>query len=287
MKDTFILKTKYGSVVNKLSDKQAGVLFKMLFEYVENGANAGSTDEKVEMAFEFIKLDLDAFSESYQKKIAERSEQGRLGNLKRWNKELYNKVLSEELTLSEAEEIAEATKKSGSDKNIAKRQKNHEAINSSLNVNDNDNDIIKQTNKQTHTHEEKPKTEKSTLTAYEDFKGDTKALVGWLSKRWNDAKKHYKAGAIGNVAILGNARMNLIEVAKNYTQGEIELAIKGIFIQKEIYPQFTLSPDKMLEPDHFSTFYNAGLTNTQLYNKEPQKGQKSSKTGVVRNIGDL
>lgn len=285
MKDTFILKTKYGSVVNKLSDKQAGVLFKMLFEYVENGANAGSTDEKVEMAFEFIKLDLDAFSESYQKKIAERSEQGRLGNLKRWNKELYNKVLSEELTLSEAEEIAEATKKSGSDKNIAKRQKNHEAINSSLNVND--NDIIKQTNKQTHTHEEKPKTEKSTLTAYEDFKGDTKALVGWLSKRWNDAKKHYKAGAIGNVAILGNARMNLIEVAKNYTQGEIELAIKGIFIQKEIYPQFTLSPDKMLEPDHFSTFYNAGLTNTQLYNKEPQKGQKSSKTGVVRNIGDL
>ena len=265
MKDTFILKTKYGSVVNKLSDKQAGVLFKMLFEYVENGANAGSTDEKVEMAFEFIKLDLDAFSESYQKKIAERSEQGRLGNLKRWNKKLYNKVLSEELTLSEAEEIAEATKKSGSDKNISKRQKNHEAINSSLNVND--NDIIKQTNKQTHTHEEKPKTEKSTLKAYEDFKGDAIALAGWLSKRWNDAKRHYNVGAIGNVAILGNARMNLIEVAKNYTQGEIELAIKGVFIQKEIYPQFTLSPDKMLEPDHFSTFYNAGLTNTQLYNK--------------------
>lgn len=274
MKDTFILKTKYGSVVNKLSDKQAGVLFKMLFEYVENGANAGSTDEKVEMAFEFIKLDLDAFSESYQKKIAERSEQGRLGNLKRWNKELYNRVLSEELTLSEAEEIA-------------KRQKNHEAINSSLNVNDNDNDIIKKTNKQTHTHEEKPKTEKSTLTAYEDFNGDTAALVGWLSKRWNDAKKFYKVGAIGNVAILGNARMNLIEVAKNYTQGEIELAIKGVFIQKDIYPQFTLSPDKMLETDHFSTFYNAGLTNTQLYNKEPQKGLKSSKRGVVRNIGDL
>jgi len=285
MKDTFILKTKYGSVVNKLSDKQAGVLFKMLFEYVENGANAGSTDEKVEMAFEFIKLDLDAFSESYQKKIAERSEQGRLGNLKRWNKELYNKVLSEELTLSEAEEIAEATKKSGSDKNISKRQKNHEAINSSLNVND--NDIIKQTNKQTHTHEEKPKTEKSTLKAYEDFKGDAIALAGWLSKRWNDAKRHYNVGAIGNVAILGNARMNLIEVAKNYTQGEIELAIKGVFIQKEIYPQFTLSPDKMLEPDHFSTFYNAGLTNTQLYNKEPQKGRKSSKNGVTRNIGDL
>ena len=155
------------------------------------------------------------------------------------------------------------------------------------NVNVNDNDLFQQTNKQAGAHEEKPKAENSTLKAYEDFNGDTIALAGWLSKRWNDAKKFYKVGAIGNVAILGNARMNLIEVAKNYTQSEIELAIKGVFIQKEIYPQFTLSPDKMLEPDHFSTFYNAGLTNTQLYNKEPQKGRKSSKNGVTRNIGDL
>lgn len=156
-----------------------------------------------------------------------------------------------------------------------------------VNVNVNDNDLFQQTNKQASAHEEKPKAENSTLKAYEDFNGDTIALAGWLSKRWNDAKKFYKVGAIGNVAILGNARMNLIEVAKNYTQSEIELAIKGVFIQKEIYPQFTLSPDKMLEPDHFSTFYNAGLTNTQLYNKEPQKGRKSSKNGVTRNIGDL
>ena len=168
-----------------------------------------------------------------------------------------------------------------------RKEKPQENPTETPNVNVNVNDLFQQTNKQTHTHEEKPKTEKSILKAYEDFNGDTIALAGWLSKRWNDAKKFYKVGAIGNVAILGNARMNLIEVAKNYTQSEIELAIKGVFIQKEIYPQFTLSPDKMLEPDHFSTFYNAGLTNTQLYNKEPQKGRKSSKNGVTRNIGDL
>ena len=157
------------------------------------------------------------------------------------------------------------------------------------NVNDNVNvnDLFQQTNKQAGAHEEKPKAENSTLKAYDDFNGDAIALAGWLSKRWNDAKIHYNVGAIGNVAILGNARMNLIEVAKNYTQGEIELAIKGVFIQKQIYPQFILSPDKMLEPDYFSTFYNAGLTNTQLYSKEPQKGRKSSKNGVTRNIGDL
>ena len=271
MKDTFILKTKYGSVVNKLSDKQAGVLFKMLFEYVENGANAGSTDEKIEMAFEFIKLDLDAFSESYQKKLAVNKENGKKGGNPNFVKGKSNPYY-------EKKDNPNITEDNPTLPNITEDNPND-------NDNDNDYNINKQTN--THTHEEKPKTEKSTLTAYEDFNGDAIALAGWLSKRWNDAKKFYKVGAIGNVAILGNARMNLIEVAKNYTQGEIELAIKGVFIQKEIYPQFILSPDKMLEPDHFSTFYNAGLTNTQLYNKEPQKGLKSSKNGVTRNIGDL
>ena len=140
MKDTFILKTKYGSIINRLSDKQAGVLFKMLFNYVENGANAGSTDERVDMAFEFIKMDLDAFAESYQKKLTGRSEQGRLGNLKRWNRDLYDRVVSGELTLEKAEETIEATNLSLSDKNIAKRQNNRVATSLSLNDNDNVND---------------------------------------------------------------------------------------------------------------------------------------------------
>ena len=274
MKDTFILKTKYGSVVNKLSDKQAGVLFKMLFEYVENGANTGSTDEKVEMAFEFIKLDLDAFSESYQKKLAVNKENGKKGGNPNFAKGKSNPYY-------EKKDNPKITEDNPTLPNITEDNPND-------NDNDNDNvynNINKQTN--THTHEKKPKAENSTLKAYEDFNGDAIALAGWLSKRWNDAKRHYNVGTIGKVAILGNARMNLIEVAKNYTQGEIELAIKGVFIQKQIYPQFTLSPDKMLEPDHFSTFYNAGLTETQLYSKEPQRGQKSSKNGVTRNIGDL
>ena len=279
MKDTFILKTKYGSVVNKLSDKQAGVLFKMLFEYVENGANAGSTDEKVEMAFEFIKLDLDAFSESYQKKLAVSKENGRKGGnpnfVKGKSNPYYDKKDNPNIT-EDNPTLPNITEDNPTLPNITED-----------NPNDNDNDLYKQINKQAGAHEENPEAEKSTLTAYEDFKGNLPALEAWLAKRWNDAKKHYKAGVIGKVAILGQTKLNLIEVAKTYTQREIDLAIKGVFIQKEIYPQFTLSPDKMLETDHFSKFYNAGLTNTQLYNESPQKGQKSSKKGVVRNVGDL
>ena len=78
-KETFILKTKYKSVIDKLSDKQAGVLFKMLFEYVENGAIAGSKDDRIDMAFEFIKLDLDEFSDRYERRVKASRENGKLG----------------------------------------------------------------------------------------------------------------------------------------------------------------------------------------------------------------
>ena len=105
-KETFILKTKYKSIITKLSDKQAGILFKMLFEYVENGVNAGSNDDIVDMAFKFISLDLDAFSNSYEKKKKERSESGRLGNLKRWNQDLYKDYQKGIISIDEAENIA-------------------------------------------------------------------------------------------------------------------------------------------------------------------------------------
>ena len=156
-----------------------------------------------------------------------------------------------------------------------------------VNVNENVNDLFQQTNKQAGAHERAAETKNQTLTAYEDFKGNSVVLADWFVNRWKAAKKHYTTEPVGTVAIIGYAKMNLIEIAKTYTQHDIELAIKGVFIQKEIYPQFTLSPEKMLELDHFSKFYNAGLTKTQLYNESHQKGQKSGKNGVVRNIGDL
>lgn len=264
-RETFVFYKDWLNVIRDLPSEVQLEVYQAITEYAIYG-NLIELKPLAKVAFGFVKQTIDRDTQKYISIKEKRKEAGAKGG-----RPLKTNDLEESKEKQKNQLVFEKSKKSKS----------------LLNVNVNDNDIIKQTNKQTHTHEEKPKTEKSTLTAYEDFKGDTSALVGWLSKRWNDAKKFYKVGSIGNVAILGNARMNLIEVAKNYTQGEIELAIKGVFIQKEIYPQFTLSPDKMLEIDHFSTFYNAGLTNTQLYNKEPQKGLKSSKTGVVRNVGDL
>lgn len=84
-KETFLLKTKYNSIIAKLSDKQAGILFKMIFQFVENGVMAGQTDDKVDMAFEFIKIDLLAFAESYAKKVGINSENGKKGGAPKGN----------------------------------------------------------------------------------------------------------------------------------------------------------------------------------------------------------
>ena len=272
-RESFVFYSSFLKAIRAI--KKRDIQAELALAIIEYGITGETTEcgEMVSMAMELIKPQIEANNQRYINGL-KGAEHGVKGGRPRKEKPQENPT---ETPKKPQENPTETPKKP------------QENPTETPNVNDNVNvnDLFQQTNKQAGAHEEKPKAENSTLKAYDDFNGDTIALAGWLSKRWNDAKKFYKVGAIGNVAILGNARMNLIEVAKNYTQSEIELAIKGVFIQKEIYPQFTLSPDKMLEPDHFSTFYNAGLTNTQLYNKEPQKGRKSSKNGVTRNIGDL
>ena len=290
MKDSFVFYRDWLNVMEQLPAEIQLELYQAVAQYALNG-KAPTLSPMAKIAFGFIQQTLDRDEDKYHKTVVSSKVSGRMGNLKRWHKDLYQKVLKGALSLEDAEDIAQAMKKSPPDKKNRPPKNlslnDNDNVNDNINVNDNVNDLYKQTNKQAGAHEENPEAEKQPLNAYEDFKGNLPALEAWFAKRWNDAKKHYKAGVIGKVAILGQSKLNLIDVAKTYTQREIDLAIKGVFIQKEIYPQFTLSPDKMLETDHFSKFYNAGLTNTQLYNENPQKGQKSSKKGVVRNVGDL
>ena len=255
-RETFVFYKDWLNVIRDLPSEVQLEVYQAITEYAIYG-NLIELKPLAKVAFGFVKQTIDRDTQKYVSIKEKRKEAGAKGG--------------RPLKTNELEE----SKKSKSPLNV------------NVNVNDNVNDLFQQTNKQAGAHEENPEVEKQTLTAYEDFKGNLPALEAWFAKRWNDAKKHYKAGVIGKVAILGQSKLNLIDVAKTYTQREIDLAIKGVFIQKEIYPQFTLSPDKMLETDHFSKFYNAGLTNTQLYNENPQKGQKSSKKGVMRNVGDL
>lgn len=139
--------------------------------------------------------------------------------------------------------------------------------------------IINKNKKNTHTCEENElinqlansEINKSTnsqiekLNAWEEFNSNSVELSKWIAERWNKSKEYYKTGKVGKISILGRTKYHLIEIAKNYTTKQINIAIMGVFIQKNIFDIFKLTPDKMLEPEHFPTFYQAGLEQMQLF----------------------
>lgn len=79
-KNSFVLRTNYQPIVAKLSDSQAGILFKAILSYVaEDGKTEGLKDGIVAMAFSFIKQDIDYDIEKYAELCAKRSESGKKG----------------------------------------------------------------------------------------------------------------------------------------------------------------------------------------------------------------
>lgn len=78
-KNSFVLQTRLNAVVAKLSDKQAGVLFKSILNYAENGTIANFEDSAVGIAFEFVRQDIDYNSAKYEETCKRNSENGKLG----------------------------------------------------------------------------------------------------------------------------------------------------------------------------------------------------------------
>ena len=103
--------------VNKTN--YAGELFLHILEYV-NDENPIAVDFIIEMAFEPIKQTLKRDLKKYEMKLESKSISGRVGNLKRWNEDLFYQYESKLISLEEAEEIAESRKNRKCDKSIAK-----------------------------------------------------------------------------------------------------------------------------------------------------------------------
>lgn len=80
-KNSFVLQARLNGIVAKLSDKQAGVLFKGILDYAENGAVANFEDNAVTVAFEFVRQDLDYAAKKYAETCARRAESGKKGGL--------------------------------------------------------------------------------------------------------------------------------------------------------------------------------------------------------------
>lgn len=136
-KKSFLLYCDLWHTVRQMPIDKAGELFKHILSYV-NDENPNSDDLIVQLTFEPIKQQLKRDLKKYSKSIENKSNAGKLGNLKRWNNDLYINVMSEIITLDEALNIAESRKLSQCDvllsQTVAKI-----AVNDNVSVTDNVN----------------------------------------------------------------------------------------------------------------------------------------------------
>lgn len=132
-KKSFLLYTDLIHTVNKMPNEKAGELFKHILSYV-NDLNPETDDLIIQLTFEPIKQQLKRDLLKYKESIIDKSNAGKLGNLKRWNKDLYDQVMNNKLDLNDACNIAESRRKSHSD-NVQSQPIAEIAVNDNVNVN--------------------------------------------------------------------------------------------------------------------------------------------------------
>jgi hypothetical protein len=138
-KKGFLLYADLIHTIEKMPSEKAGDLFKHILRYV-NDLKPISNDLIIDLTFEPIKQQLKRDLIKFEKSKDEKSLSGRVGNLKRWNIDLYNKFISKELTIEEAENIVISRKVSQPDK-VQSQTVANIAVNDNVNVNVNVNDI--------------------------------------------------------------------------------------------------------------------------------------------------
>ena len=108
-KKTVVVYTDWIEKFEELTDEEAGRLIKHFFRYV-NDLEPEAPDRTTKLMFIDIKNTLKRDLNKYAGKVEKRSEAGILGNLKRYQIDLYNEVISEKITLEEAQRLAKARK---------------------------------------------------------------------------------------------------------------------------------------------------------------------------------
>ncbi|WP_230848132.1 DUF6291 domain-containing protein [Myroides odoratus] len=144
-KNSFVLYKDMISTIEKLSDETAGKLFKHILRYV-NDQSPTPENEILDLVFEPIKNQLKRDLNKYKKTKADRSLNGRMGNLKRYNPDLYRQVADNQITIDEAEKIASHRKASPSDNSDNKTSQTLAnvavSVSDNVSVSDSVNDIL-------------------------------------------------------------------------------------------------------------------------------------------------
>lgn len=139
-KKSIIIYADWITKFEELEDDEAGRLIKHFFRYV-NDLNPTAPDRTTKLMFIDIQNQLKRDLKKWEKTLEDRSYNGRLGNIKRWNIDLYNEIVLEKITLEEAENIAKHRKTSLPDINTSPPIANI-AVNDNVNVTVNVNDIL-------------------------------------------------------------------------------------------------------------------------------------------------
>lgn len=124
-KKSFLLYADLIHTVRKMPKEKAGELLLTILKYV-NDENPIVDDMIVDLVFEPIKQQLKRDLKKFEEKKEERSISGQVGNLKRWNNDIYIKYKKGELSLDESLTIAN----------------NRIATNGVAKIADNDNDTV-------------------------------------------------------------------------------------------------------------------------------------------------
>lgn len=138
-KKSFVLYCDLIHTIEKMPNDKAGELFKHILHYV-NDKKPTTDDLIIKLTFEPIKQQLKRDLIKFEEAKETKSIGGRLGNLKRWNIDLFDKVNAKIITLEEAENIAKTRIASHTDNNQSHSIANI-AVNDNVSVSVNDNVI--------------------------------------------------------------------------------------------------------------------------------------------------
>ena len=202
-KKSFILYCDTQDLINQLPDEVAGKLLKHIFAYV-NDENPQSDDILLNVAFAPIKAQLKRDLKAYEGKRKERSRSGILGNLKKYHEDLYDRVVSDDLTIDEAQNIAKSRIAIQSDAKLA------DNVNDNVNVNDSDNDILLE--KETKSKRFNFKNELIALGVDESIASD------WLKVRKNKKATNSKTAFEGLVTQFQKSGLSANECVRIATE---------------------------------------------------------------------
>jgi hypothetical protein len=135
-KKSIIVYADWIELFESLSNEEAGLLIKHFFRYV-NDLNPTSPDRITELSFIPIKQALKRDLDKWETTLEERSINGRKGNLKKYNLDIYKDFELGKYTLEEAENVAKHRKTSLPDSSATKLLANvADNVNDNVNVND-------------------------------------------------------------------------------------------------------------------------------------------------------